>query len=127
MAGQAAHATPAARYVIILLPPTCTRNGHPGMNDRRVDPQVVVDMEIPGLASALRVAGQTKEPMRSSTYRLPFGLGLLVRRRTDPAGAVGYVVGVVLRPSRLVLVRWRGAASTFETLDSLVEAHGIVL
>ena len=65
--------------------------------------------------------------MARSVRRLPFGLGLLVRRRTDPATAVGFIVGLILRPSRLALVRWHGAAATFETLDSLIEVHGIAL
>jgi hypothetical protein len=65
--------------------------------------------------------------MAGSAHRLPFGLGLLVRRRTDPVDAVGFIVGLVLRPSRMVLVRWRGAAATFEHLDNLVDVHGIAL
>ena len=64
--------------------------------------------------------------MARSVRRLPFGLGLLVRRRTA-ATAVGFIVGLILRPSRLALVRWHGAAATFETLDSLIEVHGIAL
>jgi hypothetical protein len=40
---------------------------------------------------------------------------------------VGFIVGLVLRPSHLALVRWRGAAPTFEALDNLVEVYGIVL
>ena len=64
--------------------------------------------------------------MARSVRRLPFGLGSLVRRRTEPATAVGFIVGLILRPSRLALVRWHGAA-TFETLDSLIEVHGIAL
>jgi hypothetical protein len=65
--------------------------------------------------------------MAGSPPRLPFDLGLLVRRRTDPITVVGVIVGLFLPPSRLALVRWRGAASTFERLDNLVEAHGIAL
>jgi hypothetical protein len=68
-----------------------------------------------------------KVAMRGSAHRLPFGLGLLVRRRTDPADSVGFIVGLVLRPSHLALVRWRGAAPTFEALDNLVEVYSIVL
>jgi hypothetical protein len=65
--------------------------------------------------------------MAGSAPRLPLDLGLLVRRRTDPITVVGVIVGLILPPSRLALVRWRGAAATFERLDNLVEAHGIAL
>ena len=65
--------------------------------------------------------------MASPAHRLPLDLGLLVRRRTDPYDAVGLVVALILRPSRLALVRWRGGRLTFENLDALVEAHNIVL
>jgi hypothetical protein len=69
----------------------------------------------------------TKVAMRGSANRLPFGLGLLVRRRTNPTDSVGFIVGLVLRPSNLALVRWRGAAPTFDAGGNVVEVYGRVL
>jgi hypothetical protein len=54
-------------------------------------------------------------------------LGLLVQRPRDPLGAVGVIVGVVVRPSRLALVGRRNNCSTFERPASLVEVHAIQL
>jgi hypothetical protein len=65
--------------------------------------------------------------MASFALRLPYGLGLLVRRRTDPVTSVGCVVGLTLRPSLMALVRWRSTGPTFERLEDLVEVHGITL
>jgi hypothetical protein len=65
--------------------------------------------------------------MEMNGPRLRLNLGLLVRRRTDPGDAAGLVVAVILRPSRLALVRWRSDGLTFERLDDLVEVHGLVL
>jgi hypothetical protein len=65
--------------------------------------------------------------MEQPPPRLSLDLGLLVRRPSDPVNAVGLIVGVVWRPSRLALVRWRQNGSTFESPDSLVEVHAIQL
>jgi hypothetical protein len=53
--------------------------------------------------------------------RLPFDLGQSVRRRTDLAGPVGVVIGLVFIPTAAALVRWTDAGATFEALDDLVE------
>jgi hypothetical protein len=47
-------------------------------------------------------------------------LGQRVRRRDDPSGKIGVVVGVLFQPL-MALVRWSESHSTFESLDSLVE------
>ncbi len=65
--------------------------------------------------------------MARSGPGLPLNLGLLVRRRADRAEVMGLVVALILRPSRLALVRWRGGGLTFESLDNLVEVHGFAL
>ena len=65
--------------------------------------------------------------MANPAPRLPMGLPLLVRRRTDPVDAVGMIVGFVFGPPPVALVRWRSAPSTFEPLDDLIQVHGIAL
>jgi hypothetical protein len=59
--------------------------------------------------------------MSTAGPRLALQIGQTVRRRADPQGAVGLVVGLVLLEPSLALVRWNGAGSTFEPEDSLVE------
>jgi len=51
-------------------------------------------------------------------------IGQLVRRRSDPVDTplVGIVGGLVFGDQNLALVRWRGAGSTFEPEDTLIEA-----
>ena len=51
---------------------------------------------------------------------------MLVRRRQDTGGVVGVIVGAILRPSQLALVRWREMPPTFENPEELVEVHGII-
>lgn len=58
---------------------------------------------------------------------LPFALGQAIRRRGDPADAVGVVVGMILGRPWLVLVRWRGAQPSFEVPENLDEVPRPVL
>lgn len=59
--------------------------------------------------------------MSIAVPRLQLQIGQQVRRRADPQGPVGVVVGLVLVEPCQALVRWNGAGSTFEPEDSLVE------
>jgi hypothetical protein len=59
--------------------------------------------------------------MSTAAPRLQLKIGQRVRRRTDPQGAVGLVVGLVLVEPCQALVRWPDGASAFEPEDSLVE------
>jgi hypothetical protein len=59
--------------------------------------------------------------MSSVVPRLQLQIGQKVRRRADPQGALGIVVGLVLVEPCQALVRWNGGGSTFEPEDSLVE------
>jgi hypothetical protein len=52
---------------------------------------------------------------------LNMDLGRTVRRRTDPSNRLGCVVAVTLTAPPAALVRWRGAAATFEPLEELEE------
>lgn len=51
---------------------------------------------------------------------LPFPLHQDVSRRDDPAVRAGRVVGYVLTPQPLVIVRWSRERSSFEAVDDLV-------
>jgi hypothetical protein len=68
-------------------------------------------MERPALHSAGMALG------------LPLDLGLLVRRRVDPEGSLGLIVGLIFRPSRMALVRWPGGLE-FEDLHNLIDHTG---
>jgi hypothetical protein len=59
--------------------------------------------------------------MSTAVPSLPLQLGQLVRQRTDPAGTVGFVAGLLFVETTLVLVRWDGGGSSFEPEDTLVE------
>jgi len=59
--------------------------------------------------------------MSTAAPHLQLQIGQQVRRRSDPHGAVGLVVGLLLMEPCQALVRWSGAGSTFEPEDSLVE------
>jgi hypothetical protein len=60
--------------------------------------------------------------MSTAAPRIMLQIGQTVRRRLEPQGAVGVVVGLVFVEPSLALVRWSGTASTFELEDSLVDA-----
>jgi hypothetical protein len=48
-----------------------------------------------------------------------YELGQAVRRKNDSEGPLGCIIAFILMEPRRALVRWPGARSTFETLDSL--------
>jgi hypothetical protein len=50
----------------------------------------------------------------------PLQPGQLVRRRYEPS-LIGVVVGVILTPLQLALVRWGPDDTTIEPLEALVE------
>jgi len=52
--------------------------------------------------------------MSTAVPSLPLQLGQLVRQRTDPAGTVGFVAGLLFVETTLVLVRWDGGGSSFD-------------
>jgi hypothetical protein len=56
----------------------------------------------------------------STPARLPLQPGQFVRRRSDP-DPIGIVVGVLLTPLELALVRWGPRETTVEPMDVLVE------
>jgi hypothetical protein len=59
--------------------------------------------------------------MFSTAPRLPLDLGQPVRHRRDATKAIGYVVGLVFRPSGQALVRWQDGTATFEAPKDLVK------
>jgi hypothetical protein len=64
--------------------------------------------------------------MAHPRQRWPLDLGVMVRRRQDTGGVVGVIVGAILRPSQLALVRWRELPPTFENPEELVEVHSLI-
>jgi hypothetical protein len=59
--------------------------------------------------------------MTSPPSRPPLQPGQFVVNRGDRRCSVGVVVGVLLTPFELALVRWSATESTVEPLDMLVE------
>jgi hypothetical protein len=50
--------------------------------------------------------------------------GQVVRRGTDPRAAVlGVVIGVLFVPAARAIVRWCNKATSFESVDALVEVR----
>jgi hypothetical protein len=54
---------------------------------------------------------------------LPFTMDQMVSRRGDPAFGAGRVAGYILTTPPLVIIRWPGKLSTFESPEALVEAR----
>jgi len=61
--------------------------------------------------------------MSGNTPMLPFTMDQVVSRRGDPAFGAGRVAGYILTTPPLVLIRWPGKPSTFESPQALVEVR----
>ena len=56
-------------------------------------------------------------------HELPLDLGRLVRRRVDPEGSLGLIVGLIFRPEQMAIVRWPGGVA-YDEIESLIDSHG---